>query len=353
MNFATKRFAALSAAACSAALVLSACGGGTAGSTDDLPGYEIEGLDADLIQAAAEEGQVFLRTGAHTPGTLEQLEDDMMELFGIQLTVAREATSEVYSAVEAERESGNIQTDVVGLSDSTAFAQLASDGAVGDAEVPNRDLIPDEFDPDDTPYIPYSMTAIGVMYNTANTEPDSLPDTWEDFASTDLRVLTANPSASGTALGFYSSINEQYPTFIEDFGSTDPNVTDSALSLAQMVLTGEVDAAIPAVEGEVRTLAGEGEPLAVKFMEGPVPTNLSYLGTLAEAPNPNAAKLLVQYQLTEEFQMAIAENGRPVLEGVELGEGIEDLEGRFAPVLSETLEENADTARELFSANMS
>lgn len=352
MKFATKRIISVSATLGATALIISGCGGGGATEAGDLPGFEIEGLDPDLIQAAAEEGEVFVRTGGHTPENLERLEDDMRELFGIEMTVAREATAEVYSAVEAERASGNVQTDVVGLADGTAFEQLAQDDALGDAEVPNRADIMSDIDSGQTDYIPYGLTAIGVMYNTANTDPSEMPDTWDEFVETDLNVLTANPSASGTALGFYSSILESHPDFIEDFGAKSPSVTDSSLSLAQMVLTGEVDLAIPAVEGEVMALAAEGEPIATKFMEGPVPTTIAYVGTLADAPNPNAAKLLVQYHLSEHFQTDMAERGRPTLEGVALGDAIENLDGRHSPVVAETINENGDAAREGFNESV-
>lgn len=352
MSGSNKRNLKLMAATGVMALFVSGCGGGGSANPENLPGYDIEGIDDELVQSAAEEGSVFLRTGGHSPGALEMLEEDMQELFGVELTVAREASGDVYSAVEAERASGNVQTDVVGLADATAFEQLEQDGALIDADVPNRESILEGVGSAENLYIPTGLTAIGVMYNTANTDVTDLPSTWEEFAEADLRTLTANPSASGTALGFYSSMIDSNPSFIEDLGARSPAVTDSSLSLAQMVLTGEVDMAIPAVESEVMSLAAEGEPIATKFMEGPVPTTVSSIGVMGEAPNPNAAKLLVHYQLSDEFQTKSAEFGRTVMEHIELGPSLEDLGDRYEPVVPEVIEQNGDAARERFNDSL-
>ncbi|MGY1718909.1 ABC transporter substrate-binding protein [Blastococcus sp. SYSU DS0552] len=332
-----------------AVLLVAACGNGsegTSGSGGDSAAAEIEGISQELITAAQEEGGVVLYGGGHTRPGVELLQERMQELFGIQLTFTREDSGAVANSVEAELASGSLNADVVSLTDPETMMQWAEDGVIADAEVPNADELIDGLDNPDDPQVPYSLVPLGLMYNSANTDPADLPTTWEELANGDYgTIVSADPGASGTALSYYTTLSgELGEGWLEQLAQRDVIVTDSSLALAQLVLTGEADLGIPAIESAVISTAAEGEPLAIAFMEDGVPTFTSELAMLAEAPHPNAAKLLVQYHLSEDFQTALTElGGRSVLQdGPQPAEGADLSDATLLPADLEEIASRGD-----------
>ena len=303
------------------AVLVGACGNGST-STPSSGGGEgeatgIEGISEELIAAAQEEGGVVIYAGGHTRPGVELLQEKMQELFGIDVTFTREDSGAIANSISAELASGSLNADVVSLTDPGTMQEWADEDIITDAEIPNLDELIEGLDNPDNPQVPYSLVPLGIMYNSASTDAADVPTTWKELANEDFgTVVSADPGASGTALAFYTTLTGLYDeAWLEQLAQQQVIVTDSSLALAQLVLTGEADLGVPAIESAVISAAEEGEPLEIAFMEDGVPTFTSELAMLTDAPRPNAAKLLVQYHLSEDFQSALAElGGRSVLE---------------------------------------
>ena len=325
-----------------AAVLLAACGNGSsdssgsaAGSGSDGGASGIEGISDELIAAAQEEGGVVIYAGGHTRPGVELLQERMQELFDIEVTFTREDSGAVANSISAELASGSLNADVVSLTDPGTMQDWADEDIITDAEIPNLDALIEDLDNPDNPQVPYSLVPLGIMYNSASTDAADLPTTWEELATGDFgTIVSSDPGASGTALAFYTTLTGLYgEEWLEQLSERDVIVTDSSLALAQLVLTGEADLGVPAIESAVISAAEEGEPLEIAFMEDGVPTFTSELAALTDAPRPNAAKLLVQYHLSEDFQAALAElGGRSVLaEGPQPPQGADLSEATLLP----------------------
>ncbi|TQM01910.1 ABC transporter substrate-binding protein [Pseudonocardia kunmingensis] len=314
-----------------AAAALAGCGSGATPGTGTAGGGEIPGITEELISGAQAEGGVVLYGGGHTREALELLQQHMQDRFGLQVTFTREDSGNIANAVSAELASGRVNADVVSLTDPATMQAWSDDGVIADAGVANLDALIDGLDDPADAQLPYSQIPLGIMYNSADTEASALPGTWAELATGDSgRIVTSDPSASGTALSFYAMLTELYPEgWLDDLAAREPIVTDSSLALPQLVLTGEADLGIPAIESAVLTAAAEGEPLAIAYPTDGVPVFASEIAMLADAPHPNAAALTVRYHLSEEFQRALAEQGsRSVLEGVPAPPGSQDISDR-------------------------
>lgn len=305
-----------------AVLGLSACGvQPSAQPTGDGPDC---GFPAALISAAKQEGAVTMY-GGPTREASERLSAEFEEAYGITATVVRQPSEEAVRMLSAELAAGRVNADVISLSDSAAMAELNAMGALTDAEILNRDEIREGLDAPDAPQVPNAATPLGIAYNE---ESDVVvPKTWDEVANFSGRIAIADPGKSGTALVFFATLEEELgQDFLETLSERDVIVTDSALALAQLVLTGEVDIALPALEPAVIAAASGGEPLAIAFPSGGTPILVTELGVLADAPNPNAAKLLVGFQLCRDFQESVADiGGRSVLVDPPVSKGVEDL----------------------------
>lgn len=343
------RPAALLALPLAGALLLTACGSGSAGTTaDTASGGEIPGITEELISAAQTEGGVVVYGGGHTRDTLELLQQRMQERFGLQVTFTREDSGNIANAISSELASGRVNADVVSLTDPATMQAWAEDGVITDAGPANLDAFVDGIDDPATPQLPYSQIPLGIMYNSARTDRAALPETWNELATGDSgRIVTSDPSASGTALSFYTMLEGLHgEQWMAGLAARDPIVSDSSLALPQLVLTGEADLGVPAIESAVVSAAAAGEPLAIAYPTDGVPIFTSEIAMLADAPHPSAAALTVRYHVSEEFQTALAEiGGRSVLDGVPAPPGTEDLSDRT--LLTTSVEEVAATRDEL------
>ncbi|MEQ3554261.1 extracellular solute-binding protein [Pseudonocardia nematodicida] len=311
-------------------VLLAACGGG-AGGGGDATGDEIPGIGDDLISAAQAEGGVVLYGGGHTQDGLELLQERMQERFGIQVTFTRDDSGSVANAISSELASGRLNADVVSQTDQAAMQAWADDGVIRAVDVANADRIVDGLHDPAAPQLPYMQIPLGIMYNSARTDPAGIPGTWTELAAEDRgRIVTSDPSASGTALTFYALLDRLHgPEWMAGLADRGPIVSDSSLALPQLVLTGEATLGVPAIESAVLSAAATGEPLAVAYPSDGVPVIASEVAALTDAPRPNAAELTVRYHLSEEFQQAMAETGgRSVLDGLPAPPGAEDFGDR-------------------------
>lgn len=302
-------------------------GDGTSTTEEATSGISADDFDPDLVAAAQEEGQVTIYAGGHTRPALELVVAEFEEAFGITVNHVREDSGGVVQSVEAELASGSLNADAVSLTDAPTLFRWAEEGTTTAIDLPNADDLIDGFYDASTPQVPYSIVAMGIMYNdTANEAPTS----WQEFASSEEgAVVLSDPSASGTALMFLHLMERiAGDDWAEELASRQVSVTESSLTLSQLVVTGEADYGLPAIESAVLGAAQEGEPLVTAFPEEGVPAFAAELAVLTDASNPAAAELLVQFHLHPGVQEAMAgEGGRSVLEDAPQPEGAADLSG--------------------------
>ncbi|MGW4338048.1 ABC transporter substrate-binding protein [Rhodococcus koreensis] len=346
-----RRLAGIAAAAVLTGAV-TACGGSITPAGDQTP---IPGISDELIEAARQEGGVVLAAGGHTRDQLDLLESNFESRYGVSLTFNRADSGSTVNAVNSELASGKLNADVVSLADAKAMQTWANNGVLTPVTIPNQDQITDGLDTADSPQVPFAVVPLGIMYNSANTDESEVPSTWGDFAGSDQIAVTADPRASGSALAFYTVMSEDLgQDWAAQFGARRPIVTESTLGLNQLVLTGEADLGLPALESTVLTSANEGEPLSIAYPDGPVPATTLTVAALAGAPHPKAAELLLRYQLSDEFQKALGDNGtRGVLEGLPAPVGAPELDpDRIRTVLADELIVRGDTVRAEFATKV-
>lgn len=341
----------LGAATLAAALtaVAAGCGGDdpSAEAASDIPG-----ITPELIEAAQEEGGVVLYGGGHSREHSELLKQRMQELFGVEVTYTRSDSGTTVNSVNAELDAGELNVDVVSAADPFAFAEWSSRGAVRAIEVSTQDQIPEVMDTTDTPEVAVIQSPMGIVYNSANTDEGDVPQAWSDLAASDLKVVSGDPSSSGSAAAFYTLLASEFGDDLFGWvGANDPFVTDSSLAITQLVLTGEADIGVPGLESAVLASAAGGEPVVMAYPDGPIPTIVTFGVVMSDAPHPNAAELLLRYNLSEEFQRELSTIGsRGVLEGMPTPEGAAEVdESRYVAVTPEQLESDIEGVRARFA----
>lgn len=273
------------------------------GSTD-LPNSHDE-----LVQLAQEEGTVRLGAGGHTQAQAQLLADEFEEAYGIKVEFIRENSGQIAQKLEAQLSGGNVSFDVVSVNDASTMEAWVEDGTVADAALPNAADVIAPLAQDGTSYYPFTWAALGYSYNSAKLDKSNAPATWAELAAAEGNKAVADPGSSGAALTFAAIMDEIDSSFFPSLGQGEVLTSDSALALGQMVATGEASFGVPGIEHDIATAQLAGEPLAMGYPDGKIGAMASYIAALESATHPAAARLLVQFAMSPEFQSAQTEIG--------------------------------------------
>ncbi|MPZ27760.1 MAG: extracellular solute-binding protein [Micromonosporaceae bacterium] len=294
----TRHRAVLATAAVS--ILVTACGGN--GNGDGSGG----GLGADfeeIEELARQEGELVLYTATH---------DGINEA---EIT----AFNEAYPEIEV------IHTRLVSGELTTRFASEAEAGAQGADLIKIADNLmledrPDWFQPLDTDRAPnltnvdsqfvadhYVHMMAGPFVVTANTEMISTPPTrWEQLIEPPYAGAgeLADPRASGAFMAAYAQLREwQGDEFLTAIADAGYPFYDSSATAVQQAAAGEFSFVGPGQHAHSLELREAGAPLETSTLE-PTLALTHIAAVAADAQNPNAAMVYLNWLLSEEGQAA-------------------------------------------------
>jgi iron(III) transport system substrate-binding protein len=278
----------------------------------------------DLIAKAKKEGAVVLYTA-------NQLESEQLLSKGfnarfpeIKVEIVRAPGSQLIARIDAESAGGKLRADVIEFSDgglaSKYLAQFDSYAPPNAADYPDSARIGGKLWPKTTwGYV--------LSYNPALVK--NPPKSWRDLidAGFDQKLGLIPAGAGGTTwslamfhrqvLGeaYWKALAQKKYTF---FASDAP--------LASAVVRGEVTVA-PLKSNSIIPMMREGAPIRIVYPEDGVSITVSAAGIPRTSPNPNAARLFLNWVLSREGQDVWVETsgGFSMLKGAKMPAGAEKL----------------------------
>ena len=340
-----KHLGLLSLTAVAMALSLAACGGDptatpTVAPTATPPPQAAPTPDAAalfeaewaaLIEAAQAEGQVVLTFGGSAGRNFRPIADVFQEKFGVETVVATGSGSAHVNRVLAEQTAGRYLVDAMyGGATSVNTRMIPANALDPIAELFIRPDVLDQSlwfggrhwyaDPGQEyifafAAVPEPMT-LGMRYNTDlvtqedidgfNSVFDYLDPKWKG------KIVSLNPTAGGSGNTYYTvyvhpDIGREWT---EAFFSPDLAVTfsDSRTFMVDGLAKGKFHIALGGALTDLDSLATLGAPvkrLLKDFKEGAelsASSSLDLITRPKNAPNPNAAKLWVNWWLSQEGQ---------------------------------------------------
>jgi iron(III) transport system substrate-binding protein len=263
---------------------------------------------ATLVEAARKEGRVVVYTASFTEVMQEVVNDFNKRFPFIKVEVVRASGGQLITRVQTEAAAGKLTADVVDHSDRALMKRI-------------EDLFQDYAPPNADDYLETSrvsaklwptITPCWVIASQSELQKNP-PKTWWDLCKPEYaggQIGTVIGPSGGTT---WSRIMFERQVLGEDYwpkqAAVKPRLYPSGAPLSDALVRGEVTIA-PLIHNIVYPKKREGAPLEIVFPPEGIPVVPYASGIPKSAQHPNAARLFLDYMLSEEGQIfSIQEQG--------------------------------------------
>jgi iron(III) transport system substrate-binding protein len=230
---------------------------------------------------------------------------------GIKVQVFRSGSEKVIAKLEAESQAGRIQADVLNVSDPGYFYALQTRGALLPHLSRNAANIPESFKDKEGHWAAARLTVMTIAYNQKLVPAGEAPRRWTDLTNPKWqgKLTIASPAYGGTSLNWAAGIVKLHGwKFFEDLARNKPLLTEGHLPGMQLVASGERPIAAEMNDYDARAGLAKGQPIAIVVPEEGTFVIPTPIAVLKASARPNAAKLFVDYMLSEEGQAIFVED---------------------------------------------
>ncbi|WP_170990112.1 extracellular solute-binding protein [Aquamicrobium sp. LC103] len=276
---------------------------------------QAEDWDA-VVEAAKAEGVVKLYSAQVGVPELKKITDSFEAKYGIPVQTLEMRASELVERLRLEGATGRTQADVAFSGGSVTLEKMGVLQPHG--EIPNMAGL-DEMFPASEFRVPIFSQSFAIVVNEGLVPEADRPKSWADLAdpkwkgkilSDDFRAL------GGGGLFFAVTYDKLGKEFHEKLARNEIVFSREIRENARRVARGEYPIYLPYVLPDA--LLNKGLPLAVVLPEEGTPYGNFDAGVVKDAAHPNAARLFIDFFLSEEAQLAYAGSGRrPTVKGLE------------------------------------
>jgi iron(III) transport system substrate-binding protein len=230
---------------------------------------------------------------------------------GIKVQVFRSGSEKVIAKLEAEMQAGRVQADVLNVSDPGYFFALQARGGLLPYASKPMATIPDAFKDRDGHWAAVRLTAMTIAYNTKLVPAADAPKRWADLTDPKWKgkLTIASPAYGGTSLNWAAGIVKLYGwKFFEELAKNQPLLTEGHLPGMQLVASGERAVSAEMNDYDARAGLAKGQPIGIVVPEEGTFVIPTPIAVLKATPRPNAAKLFVDFMLSDEGQAVFVED---------------------------------------------
>lgn len=295
-------------------LTLAACGSNEG--TTDAPAAELEGNDElqELYEAAQDEGSVNLYSHVTASEQIEGFVAAFEQAYpGVDVVVTNKTGAAILETFLSEKRAGRNDVDVIQYPGMAPFQnELQDEGFIEEFTPSTADLFP----PESTvpgfayPWLTYNM---GAIYNTdlISEEELELLQTYEGWADPiwEGRISAGSPGSASIQRALFQWVDQDPDLgeeWLESFAALNPVPFNSVTPAAERVIAGEFVASFPQMSITAARAIPDGAPIGWATQDYTV-SNPALVAVASQSPHPNAAKLLVEFHLSETGQQAMVE----------------------------------------------
>jgi iron(III) transport system substrate-binding protein len=256
-----------------------------------------------VVDAAKKEGKVVVYNGAVGTPVLPKVAAAFEAKYGIRVEVLEARASELRERIRTEQASGKILGDVSHNGSTTTALQLAENTFQPHGTLPNGKRPVTPFAADDI-RIPIYVITYGILVNTEMVKPADEPKSWKDLLDPKWKgkILADDMRALGGGAVFFMVGQQKFgQEFHEKLAAQGPHMNRELRGNYRRIARGEYPVYIPFTMADIQDLKGLPVKL-IQFAEGA--PYVRFDGAIFKgAPHPNAARVLLDFFLSDEGQL--------------------------------------------------
>ena len=284
--------------------------------------------------------------------------DELVAVFNeqypdVNVQVFRTGTGELVAKLEAEKEAGGVQADVMVAADAPTFEKLKEDDLFVEYTPEGADRIDEQFKDPEGYYTGTRLISTIIGYNTDLVQDP--PESWQDLTNPEYRgkIGMPSPDYSGAAAyntALWASQQDLGWPFIENLVENEPSVVEGNGQVQQGLASGQFAVGI-IIDYMVRDLEEQGSPVSGIFPAPGVPAIYQPAAIFKDTENQEAAEAFVDFLISEEGQrLSVEQNYVPIRPDIESPEGapaLEEIDVMSGDLQQITIEQ--DAAKERFN----
>jgi iron(III) transport system substrate-binding protein len=289
---------------------LAACGSGATeadSSSSDAAKAPVQTV-AQLAKAAAKEGSITWYAGIADKDARPMVAAFNKEYPNVKVNALRLSADKIPPRIFVEQQGGKYNADVVS-GDAAQIAQLLQGGALQPYNAPDAGKLPAGLDlPDGYHTVVFVNTTV-IAYNPTVLKQKGLtpPTSWQDLTKPEWK---GQFSIDPAAVSWYDSLvagmgHAAALKLLTALGNNSPKLIESHTQALTQVQSGEPVATATAY-GYMASRMKASTPDSLGFVNvSPLPSSLNLIDVVKNAPHPNAAKLFVDWMVSQPGQQAV------------------------------------------------
>jgi iron(III) transport system substrate-binding protein len=273
-----------------------------------------DGADADaphqLIENAKKEGRLVFYTSVETEFARVLTGGFEAKYSFIKTDVFRSTHDKIFSRLNVERKAGSFAADVLSVGEFETY-HMQKRGLLTPYKASSSAVYPEGFKDPDGYWTDFYDNLMVSAYNITRVKLDELPKSYEDLLQPRWRrrmVLDRNEDRWFANMLHHMGENRGME-FMRALAKQDVAIRSGRSLITQLLAAGEFDLQIVAYWYRPYLMKKQGAPVDWFSVE-PAFVALHPISIVERAPHLNAAKLFVEYVLSEEGQRLLAKRGR-------------------------------------------
>lgn len=267
----------------------------------------------ELIDAAKKEGKAVWYTAVDLPVAERMAKAFEAKYPGIALRVERSGGERIYQRIAQEYASKIHAVDVVNSSDAAHFIVWKREGILL-PYVPEdvAQHYPAEHKDPDGQFASWRIWLCVIGYNTKLVKPEQAPKSFADLLDPKWtgKIVKAHPSYSGTIMtATYQIARDLGWDYLEKLSKQRVLQVQSSADPPKKLALGERAIMADGNEYNLIQMKEKGEPVEIVYPTEGTPIIVGPSGVMKDAPNPNAARLLLSWMFSQEAQQLMVDFG--------------------------------------------
>jgi len=266
-----------------------------------------------MLAAAKKEGKVTWYTSVDVKVAEAVAKVFRAEYPDIEIEVERSGSERVFQRINQEYQSAIHNVDVVNSSDASHFLFWKQQKWLAPHTPPDVKRFPAQYKDPEGYYAPWRATLSVMGYNTKLVDPKDAPASYADLLDPKWKgkLIKSHPGYSGTALtGTYAIVKTLGWDYFEKLSKQNVLQVQSTTATPKGIASGERAVMVDGNEYNMFIEIDAKSPVAIIYPKEGTPFVTSPTAIFADAPHPNAARVLQNFLYTAKLQqMAVNEGG--------------------------------------------